>query len=180
MRSRVRLRASTAAIAALPLIPLSIPSQGCPVAAAKSREIPIEVAPGTTEELYVTVREETAEEGTKMQCYAYVAVSLSTFPSLRQASRPADFASILQETLEEWEQPTCSIYVRLENDAGYDLKLSEMCYVETFGFEDGRPRSIASERSCWVDAADSSQQTEAVADAQDTGGENEGSAGPGS
>ena len=140
----------TIGLFALPVLGWPSLGESCMVAPDESAELSIQIAPGLSRPVYAELYENAQED----TCRAYFSVPLSAFPTSRLATRPADVARVLHELARKWETNRCVVRVHHENDTEERFAPHELCLVETFAFDGGRPRSVSRETTCWGEAID--------------------------
>lgn len=139
----------------------------------QSTEVQMPLGPGIEAAIQVSIYEMKTEENpnAKSDCYAYVSMPLSAFPSTSNRYGTSEAASAIREKLDAWELGECSITVYYENDTGVDFAGHELCVQGEFGFEKGSFWSTESESFCWDPAqaeqwiAEAQAQEEAAAEA---------------
>ena len=82
-------------------------------------------------------------------CSASLWIPLSTFPTSRVATRPAEVARSMHETMKTLGVSTCEVAVGYENDTAEEIAEHELCLRETFAFGNRKHWSVSSESFCW-------------------------------
>ncbi len=140
---------------------LPTPARGCPYV-EPTAQIAIDLGGGQIAMLRIFVespeevawRTSQAESARMSQdpapnCAATIDVPLSAFPTSRLASRPADMARSIHETLKALDVRTCEVSVFYENDTNEEIAQHELCLSETFAFGARKYWSLSHETYCW-------------------------------
>ncbi len=144
-RSDSVLALTVATIAVLTALPAR--GQGCfsyPVGASET--IAIELALGRTAMLEVELLTDAMGDSS---CSAWIEVPLSSFPTSRLATRPADIARSMRDVVKKLGVKECDVFVRFENDTQEELADHELCLHERFEFGARKHWSLSSEGYCW-------------------------------
>ena len=108
--------------------------------------ISIEIAPGKSALLDIYAYASSGESG---GCSAAIQIPLSSFPTSRLATRPADIARSMRDIVKKIGAKECEVQVYYENDTGEEIAEHELCLTETFEFGDRKHWSKSSEAYCW-------------------------------
>lgn len=83
------------------------------------------------------------------RCSASIRIPLSAFPTSRLATRPADVARAMHESVKAQGVQRCEVAVYYENDTDEAIPEHELCLIEPFAFGDRDHWSLSRETSCW-------------------------------